>query len=93
MEKEGKVMKKTRTPLLICIILLVILIWFDTAMIITLPLTFIELYLIIIVSWLDWKELPQYKNDEEPAYDNIWFEGQATNWGTKFMINEDNNNG
>lgn len=75
--------------MIICIISLV-LIWFD---IVILPLTFIELYLIIIVSWLDWKELPQYKNDEEPQYDDIWFEGQATRWGTKFMINEDNNNG
>ena len=74
--------------MIICIISLV-LIWFDTAMVITLLLTFIELYLLIIVSWLDWKELPQYKNEQSPSYDAIWFEGQATRWGIEYMDNEE----
>lgn len=74
--------------MIICIISLV-LIWFDTAIMITLLLTFIELYLLIIVSWLDWKELPQYKNEQSPSYDDIWFEGQATRWGIEFMDNEE----
>ena len=48
----------------------------------------IDIYTTFIDIWLNYKELPQYKKDEEPAYDDIWFEGQATRWGIEFMDNE-----
>ena len=28
-------------------------------------------------------EIPKYENNKWPDYDEIWFEGQATEWGTK----------
>lgn len=76
--------------LLVFSIVSLILFFFNIKSIIILLLTFIEGYLISIVNWLTWKEIPKYAV-EPPSYDDIWFEGQATHWGTKFMINEDNN--
>ncbi len=76
--------------LIIFSIISLILLFFNIKSIITLLLTFIEGYLIGIVSWLTWKEIPKY-TIIQPSYDDIWFEGQATRWGIEFMDNEDNN--
>ena len=42
-------------------------------------------YALIIMGWAFFKEIPQYK-DDWPLYDDIWFEGKATKWGTRFML-------
>lgn len=44
-------------------------------------------YALIINMWLFKKEIPQYLYDDYVAYDRIWFEGQATNWGKKIAAN------
>lgn len=41
------------------------------------------MYAIIICLWLFGKEIPQYASGKYIDYDSIWFEGQATRWGTK----------
>lgn len=41
------------------------------------------IYAIIIAMWLFGKEIPQYASGKSVPYDKIWFEGQATEWGTK----------
>jgi hypothetical protein len=28
-------------------------------------------------------EIPKYENNKWTDYDEVWFEGQATEWGTK----------
>lgn len=45
------------------------------------------LYGVIIASWLLNVEVPQYRSGKYVAYDDIWFESQATNWGEKFSKN------
>lgn len=40
------------------------------------------IYFVIIFIWLQLKEIPKYKTSW-PAYDSIWFEGNATNTGIK----------
>lgn len=35
--------------------------------------------------WLVFIELPNYKEQPFPKYDDFWVEGQATEWGTKFI--------
>lgn len=51
-----------------------------------LPLSIIGLFLFIystlIVIWLLEHEIPKYVNGKSVPYDSIWFEGQATEWGT-----------
>lgn len=65
------------------------LLFFNIKSIILLPLAFIEIYLTCITTWLTWKEIPKYKLEQSPSYDDIWFEGQATRWGIKYMDNEE----
>lgn len=43
----------------------------------------VMLYAIVICLWLFGKEIPQYASGKYIPYDKIWFEGQATEWGTK----------
>ena len=43
------------------------------------------LYGLIIMLWLLLKETPKYRDGTHPPYDSIWFEGQATEWGTLFL--------
>ena len=42
-------------------------------------------YAVIISIWLLEKEIPQYKLNKHIDYDAIWFEGQATRLGTKYV--------
>jgi hypothetical protein len=46
-------------------------------------LEFLRGYFAIITLWLLLIEIPQY-DYKSVSYDSIWFEGQATAWGTKF---------
>ena len=43
------------------------------------------IYGLIIAIWLDKYEVPQYKNDGDPSYDDVWFECDATTRGKNFM--------
>ena len=45
-------------------------------------------YAVIICGWLVEKEIPQYKSNKYIDYDAIWFEGQATKLGTKYVKGE-----
>lgn len=40
-------------------------------------------YFIGIFLWLQLKEMPKYKDNHWPAYDSVWFEGNATSSGIK----------
>ena len=42
----------------------------------------IRLYFLSLVIWLNVFQLPQFYDGKKPNYDNVWFEGQATKWGT-----------
>lgn len=42
----------------------------------------IRLYFLSLVIWLNISQLPQFYDGKQPNYDNIWFEDQATKWGT-----------
>lgn len=42
----------------------------------------LRLYFIGLVLWLSKFQIPKFEY-EEPDYDSVWFEGCATNWGTK----------
>lgn len=48
------------------------------------PSVLIAVYSVIIFCWLMIKEIPQYDKGYVD-YDAIWFEGQATDWGTKLI--------
>lgn len=43
----------------------------------------IRLYFLSLVIWLNVFQLPQFYKNNYPDYDKVWFEGQATEWGTK----------
>lgn len=43
----------------------------------------ITIYLGALSYWLWYKELPQYESRPYPLYDDIWFEGQASDWGER----------
>ena len=43
----------------------------------------LRLYFISLVLWLNTSQLPQFYDGKRPAYDSVWFEGQATRWGEK----------
>lgn len=43
----------------------------------------VMMYAVVICLWLFGKEIPQYASGKYIPYDKIWFEGQATEWGTK----------
>lgn len=45
----------------------------------------LTIYGICIQVWLNRFEVPRYKDDEYPSYDDAWFEGDATKKGTDFM--------
>ena len=56
------------------------------------PLTIFEIvgrllivYAVIICGWLVEKEIPQYKLNKYVDYDAVWYEGQATRLGTKYV--------
>lgn len=55
------------------------------------PLVFISViiwaYGFILYFWLGFIEIPKYKNNP-PTYDDIWFEGQATELGNRANNNE-----
>lgn len=42
----------------------------------------LRIYFILLVLWLNIFQLPKFQNGT-PEYDSVWFEGQATAWGTK----------
>lgn len=44
----------------------------------------IRLYFLSLVIWLNVFQLPQFYNSNYPDYDKVWFENQATRWGSKF---------
>jgi hypothetical protein len=46
---------------------------------------FLVAYSLLIGYWLIFKELPQYAKRPYPAYDDIWFEHDASIRGTSFM--------
>lgn len=46
---------------------------------------FLTVYGTILFIWLWLIEIPQYKEKPYPKYDDIWFEGTATNWGLQLM--------
>ena len=41
------------------------------------------IYCVIIFNWLTFKELPQYTVESQPDYDDIWFEGHASELGVR----------
>lgn len=43
----------------------------------------LRMYFILLIIWLNTSEVPKFYNNKKPAYDAVWFEGQATRWGTK----------
>ena len=43
----------------------------------------LRMYFISLTIWLNVFQLPQFYNGKTPNYDAVWFEGQATRWGTK----------
>ncbi len=43
----------------------------------------IAIYGVILCIWLAWFEFPLYTDISKPLYDDIWFEGQATNLGNR----------
>lgn len=43
----------------------------------------IRLYFLSLVLWLNTCQLPQFYKENYPDYDSVWFEKQATEWGTK----------
>jgi hypothetical protein len=50
----------------------------------TITIEVLRLYFLLITIWVGAIELPKY--DKGPVdYDAIWFEGQATRWGTKLF--------
>lgn len=48
----------------------------------------ISLYGVILVIWMWFFELKTWVNNSHPGYDTIWFEGQATNWGFKYIATD-----
>ena len=46
------------------------------------------IYCVIIFNWLFFKEIPQYTENSQPKYDDIWFEGCASKWGTNTYPNK-----
>lgn len=43
----------------------------------------LRMYFISLTIWLNIFQLPQFYKNNYPDYDKVWFEGQATEWGTK----------
>lgn len=43
----------------------------------------LRMYFISLTIWLNVFQLPQFYKNNYPDYDKVWFEGQATEWGTK----------
>lgn len=48
---------------------------------------FVFLYFTIIHIWGVAVEIPKRKGDVYVSYDSVWFEGQASKWGTEFIKN------
>lgn len=48
----------------------------------------IFIYALIWFYWLYFIEIPQYKDRPYPQYDDIWFEGQATEWGKTYVATD-----
>jgi hypothetical protein len=42
----------------------------------------IRLYFLSLVIWLNVFQLPQFHDGKQPTYNDVWFEDQATRWGT-----------
>ena len=49
----------------------------------TILIEILRIYFSLISIWLTTTEIPKYDNNKFVNYDEIWFEGQATAWGTK----------
>lgn len=49
---------------------------------VTIGIEILRIYFTLISIWLTLFEIPRYNQGYVP-YDSIWFEGQATTWGTK----------
>ena len=47
----------------------------------------LRLYFLLVVIWMELIEIPRYERNEYVPYDSIWFEGQATKWGTNIYKN------
>ena len=45
----------------------------------------LTVYFCILGSWLLTVETPKYRNDYYPPYDSVWFEGDASKRGAKFI--------
>lgn len=43
----------------------------------------LRMYFISLTIWLNVFQLPQFYKNNYPDYDKVWFEGQATEWGTQ----------
>lgn len=43
----------------------------------------LRMYFTLLTIWLNVSEVPKFYNNKRPAYDEVWFEGQATRWGAK----------
>ena len=52
--------------------------------------SFIFIYFLIIALWLNLKEIPQYATNNYIDYDAIWFEGDATRTGAKYISKLEN---
>lgn len=50
----------------------------------TITIELFRAYFLVLSIWLSVKEIPKY-NHGFTDYDEIWFEGQATRWGTKMF--------
>ena len=46
---------------------------------------FVFLYFTILHIWGVTVEIPKHKGDVYVDYDSVWFEGQASKWGTEFI--------
>lgn len=46
----------------------------------------LRFYVLILIIWLNRRELPKFMDEKQlPNYNDIWFEQQATVWGTRLL--------
>lgn len=81
--KTQKSKKIYAVILTVCLILVGICITLSPFVVFDILGYLVMMYAIVICLWLFGKEIPQYASDKYIPYDKIWFEGQATEWGTK----------
>ena len=91
LRKQPTYLKKTifvAILLLASLVVITLLIWLEFATVhlhwLTHVLECIRLYCLGIVLWLNIFEVPKY-NHKEVTYDEIWFEGEATKLGKKYL--------